>query len=1322
MVIPDCSNLIELLNYRAASQPEQTAYTFLQNGEVESNQFSYQALEQQAQAIAGRLLQIAKPGERALLLYPPGLEFIAAFFGCLSAGVVAVPANPPRRKQRRSRLNAISNDAQPIVVLTTTTIWQQLQTQSSDYPQITCLSVLITDDVSPSQALGFLAAPPATADTLAFLQYTSGSTGQPKGVMVSHGNVLQNCKMIQAVANSSAASQLVSWLPLYHDMGLINGIFQPLYVGCQSTLMSPTDFLQKPIRWLQAISKFQATHSGAPDFAYQLCIQKVRPEQKAELDLSGWTVAYNGAEPIRAQIMVEFAAAFKDCGFQKRAFMPCYGLAEATLGVSWVPIDQAPKAFTVNTASLTAGQIELVNDPASTQPQTQTQLLVSCGLPSRDLNVRIVDPKTGQCCAEGEIGEIWLAGASIAQGYWQPPESTQLMFQAYLEESQEGPFLRTGDLGCLLAGELIITGRLKDLIIIRGNNYYPQDIEQVVEESHPALQHRGGAAFTVELGDQTQLVIVHEVSRSYLRQLNSTEVISAVRQAISETFDLQVQRIVLLKPNHILKTSSGKIQRRACRSAFLNRTLDVVAHGEFEGVRDTQPMAASHAEPDPDTPSQATHDNHPHPTALQIYQWLEAQLARHLNLEPGQISGDRPLAEYGLNSATAVGVSGELQEWLERPLPVTLLYDYPTIAALSQYLSEPTSAMDNVVTQPRVSKGSKDAASDEIAPEIAIIGIGCRFPNNINNAEDFWQLLQSEEDVITTVPATRWAVDSCPSATHYGGFLEQVDTFDASFFGIAPREAISLDPQQRLLLEVSWEAIEDSVQAPSGLSGREIGVFIGISTHDYTRLLEQADEVGPYFGTGNAFSTAAGRLSYNLGLTGPSVAIDTACSSSLVAVHNACQSLRLGECEQALAGGVNLILTSENSVALSEAQMLTPDGKCKTFDADANGYVRGEGCGVILLKRLSDALKDGDPIRAIIRGSAVNQDGRSNGLTAPNGFAQQQVIQSALLDARVTPAEIDYVEAHGTGTALGDPIELTALQAVMAAGQSLDRSSDQISDQDQQPLWVGSVKTNLGHLEAAAGIAGLIKVVQSLHHGQIPTHLHLQQPTPHFDWNGLQVATQTRPWPERQTSARKAGVSSFGFSGTNAHVVLEAVSELPLSTETPGTDRPLHLLGLSAATPAALSELCQKYCHYLETHSGINLADLCFSANTGRAHFRQRLALTATSVTDLVEQLRNNSQASATVGNGSRAGVQQTSNVAFLFTGQGSQYVEMGRELYETQPLFRQILDHCNNSLRSYLDLDILQILYPNLSSPPPPHPPTPPPQQTKPPNPPQFV
>jgi acyl transferase domain-containing protein len=442
--------------------------------------------------------------------------------------------------------------------------------------------------------------------------------------------------------------------------------------------------------------------------------------------------------------------------------------------------------------------------------------------------------------------------------------------------------------------------------------------------------------------------------------------------------------------------------------------------------------------------------------------------------------------------------------------------------------------------------------------------------------------------------------------TRRGAFLDRVDTFDPQFFGIAPREAVSLDPQQRLLLEVSWEALERAGLAPDRLMGTQTGVFIGISSSEYallqTRELETPDL---YFGTGSALSAAAGRLSYVLGLQGPSLSVDTACSSSLVAVHLAVQSLRRGECGVALAGGVNVLLAPDITVTFCRARMMARDGRCKTFDASADGYVRGEGCGIVVLKRLSDAVADGDSILAVIRGTAVNQDGRSSGLTVPNGPAQQALLRAALDDADVNAEDIQYVEAHGTGTPLGDPIEVQALASVFGK----DRPSD-------QPLLLGSVKTNIGHLEAAAGVAGLIKVVLALQHGEIPAHLHFRTPNPNIAWSELpvSVATATQPWPARGTR-RMAGVSSFGFTGTNAHVVLEAPPEVPV----PGTssDRSRHVLALSARSEQALVELAASYGTWLESADEDALGDLCFTANSGRSHFSHRAAFTAASSSEL---------------------------------------------------------------------------------------------------------
>ena len=565
---------------------------------------------------------------------------------------------------------------------------------------------------------------------------------------------------------------------------------------------------------------------------------------------------------------------------------------------------------------------------------------------------------------------------------------------------------------------------------------------------------------------------------------------------------------------------------------------------------------------------------------------------------------------------------------------------------------------------------------------IAIVGAGLRFPGNAASPSAFWDVLSSGLDAVGEIPRGRWPVDRFydpdPDApgkmcTRHGSFLTRPDEFDADFFGISPREAIVLDPQHRLSLETAWEALEHAGYSPAGLAGSAAGVFLALGNSDYARMVfRQTDRIDAYASIGNLFSAAAGRISYALGLHGPAVAVDTACSASLVAVHLACQSLRQRECSLALAGGVNLILSPEININFSKSRMMALDGRCKTFDSAADGYVRGEGCGVVVLKRLSDAERDGDRILALIRGSAVNQDGRSSGLTAPNGVAQEALLRQALANAGLSANEIDYIEAHGTGTALGDPIEAHALAAVYGPGR-----------EPSHPLVIGSVKTNVGHLEAAAGVAGLIKTVLSLEHEHIPKHLHFRSMNPHIDWGSLavEIPVEGRAWP-RGERVRRAGISSFGFSGTNAHVIIEE-APLPVPRQAEW-QRDWHLLALSARTPAALTELIERYQREL-AETTAELGDICYTANSGRTHFEERSFYIGKDRGQILAAMQRPAP---------RGRKEATPPVAFLFSGQGAQYAGMGQELYRSQPVFRRVLDECGQILRGELEEPLLEVLW----------------------------
>ncbi|WP_143325758.1 non-ribosomal peptide synthetase/type I polyketide synthase [Paraburkholderia ribeironis] len=1237
------TTIVDVLCARSATDGERLAFNFMATDDAAGHELSIGMLNQQARAIATCLKQAGVAG-RVVLLFPAGLTFHAAYYGCLYAGLTAVPipipqlrpGRPERTALRLSRSREILRIAAPSAVLTTSSLRDKESRLNAALPELAALPWFAVDEVSIELAAAWRR-PAIAAETLAYLQFTSGSTGTPKAAMVTHGNIMAQASGHAEVFPMPADSASVVWLPHSHDWGLTDGVVMPVINGHCCHLMAPPSFLQRPLRWLSAISRHRAYLSGGPNFAYDLCVRRIPPESLQSLDLSGWRIAQTGAETIRPSTIDAFARHFAVAGFQRKAFAPAYGLAEAVLvATGRHDTDSRPITLSVDRAALTKGRVEPAIAPGTSID------LASCGRPTSSLHLTIADPHSRQSVPAGRVGEIWLAGPSLAIGYYASPQKTKDTFQAHLSTG-EGPFLRTGDLGFLHDGHLYMTGRLKELIIVAGQNHYPQEIELTVGSVHTNLRPNAAAAFSIERDGEERLVVLHEVAAGPIVPKASAIARDAVA-AVADLHGLTLDTLVLLPPHTMPVTTSGKVERNLCRQRFLDGTL----------VELTRWQAPVPSRLDATGPSGRSKD------AVEIRRRLVDTIARRTGIHADLVTDEACFADFGIDSRGAVALSGELEHLLGRDLPATLLYDHPTLGALVEAITRTDTF------RPPVAKRGRPPLTD-----IAVVGMACRVLG-ASTAEEFWNLCLASAGCFSEVPRERFdssaylqKLDDISTLqpgriyTDKGAFLPEVDRFDAGLFGIAGREAVAMDPQQRLLLEMAWEALENAGIAPTSLAGTPAGVYLGMSSADYQKLLMQTGTPAPWTATGGAPSVAAGRIAYAFGTRGPAMVVDTACSSGLVAVHLACKALRDGEAELALAGAVNLILTPDAYQNFCQARMLSPTGRCRPFAEAADGYVRGEGGGILVLKPLDRARSDGDRILAVIRGTAINHDGRSNGLTAPSREAQVEVVQRALADANARADEIGYIEAHGTGTALGDPIELGALGEVF--GQSA------------RPVALGSAKALIGHLEAAAGLTGLLKAIQALHHGVIPPQLHAEAPTSLFDWTRttLYLPTVATSWPGR----RLAGVSAFGISGTNAHVIVEAVdpSVEPVIARPPeaATRSSSVVLPLSAADPAALAELADGYRRMLAEAPAGSAPDICFSAATTRAALPFRLAVRGRDTTELVNALAS----ARSNGSTERPIKGSAPRVIMLFPGQGAQFTGMARGLYEHCPVIRDVLD-----------------------------------------------
>ncbi|QDU57771.1 AMP-binding protein [Aeoliella mucimassa] len=678
-------SMVDLLRQQAARFGERTAYVFLDDQEGEVS-ISFRELDIRAKAIAANLRTELEPGDRALLIYPAGLEFITAFFGCLYAGVVAVPATYPKPRRPLPRMASIARDSGALVALTTSQTLDTVDMSQQD-EAVASMRWLATDEVPSSEAENWTS-PGLDSEQLAFLQYTSGSTSDPKGVMVSHGNLLANLEAIRqsfGIEVDHTGRDIatgVFWLPAYHDMGLIGGILTPLFVGGRSVLMAPASFLQKPLRWLEAIDKYGATISGAPNFAYEYCVKRTTEEERAKLDFSAWQLAFCGAEPIRAETVRQFTSAFAVSKFRPDAFYPCYGLAENTLLAAGSEHRREPTVLRVDRESLAAGNVQVVVNGSSQHAQE----LVGSGTAPAEHRVEIVHPLTGSVCPEGVVGEVLLQGPSVAQGYFGRAEEINRNFHTRVR-GVEGEFLSTGDLGFFYEGELFVTGRLKDVIIIRGRNHYPQDIETTAEAAHEALMP--GAAFSITVGDEERLVVVNQIDRQ-LSKAEYPKVVSAIRQAIADQHELDCYAIVLIRQSSLPVTSSGKVQRSLTRDQYMEAKLRVV----HEWKQSARPATNGKAKR-PGKNGSGTNGTllagdvfGVEQTAERIEAWLEEWLVDRIGLDPAEMHRDKPFAEFGVDSLTAVELSHELEEEFGVPLPPIVAWNYPTPAALSRYLAE----------------------------------------------------------------------------------------------------------------------------------------------------------------------------------------------------------------------------------------------------------------------------------------------------------------------------------------------------------------------------------------------------------------------------------------------------------------------------------------------------------------------------------------------------------------------------------------------------------------------------------------------------------
>ncbi|GLY07126.1 hypothetical protein Acsp01_75050 [Actinoplanes sp. NBRC 101535] len=1057
-----------------------------------------------------------RPGDPLLLLAEDSTEFLPLFWGAIVAGVVPVPLPP--EPGRLAAVRRVLGDVP--------------ESSSGD---------LTLEALRAAEPLDRPV--PVTADDLAFLQFSSGSTGDPKGVELTHGNLAANVRQAAEAAAITGADVVLTWMPYFHDMGLIGTHLVPMHVRCRQVRIAPLTFAKRPETWLRAAERHRATVLSAANFALALTVRRVRDDVLTTLDLSCVRLVMVGAEPISPAVWRAFADRLGTAGLRPETLQPVYGLAEATVAVAFAPAGELAVPVRLSRAALARG----VAVP-STAPDAVE--FMDVGHPVPGCRIRVTDD-TDTPLEDGLVGNIQVSGPNVTRGYHRAPDASAAL--------RLGEWLRTGDIGYLRDGRLVVTGRAKDVLFVHGRTFHAADLEEVAAATPGLGTGPVAVVGATDPASGRERVVVFVAAAAVRSDPTAAE---RVRSRVAEALAYDGVSVQVVPSGAFARTTSGKLRRQSLRDRI---TASPAAPDDDEV---SVPVPAATAVPG---------------TRAEMLDLVRAVWARVLRVPAERIGDDDRFLAIGGSSLAAMEVLAGLEDAVGRTLEPVLLRDGATVTALADRL---------LTMEDRPAPVSRRAAP---GTDLAVIGMACRFPD-ADTPDQFWANLLAGRDSVTTGPRP-------------GAFLADPSLFDAGFFGIPADEARHLDPHARIFLELAHEALERAGYAGPRRHAHRIGVFAAVGESGYPEL------TGATTLTGVLRNLTAARVAHLLDLRGPAVAIDTACSSALVALHYARLSLAAGDCDIAVVGGVNLLLTDTAETLLGAAQALSPTGRCRAFDADADGFVPGEGGAAIVLTRLGQS--ETDQVLAVVRGTAVNNDGRSLSLLAPNPLRQREVIVDAYRQSGVDPAEVGYVEAHGTGTAVGDPIEVRSLAHAFAA----------------QPLLLGSVKTNIGHLLNAAGMPALLKVILALRHGELPPSLHHHRPSPHADLAGagFTVVTSRRPW-----SGTVAAVNSFGFGGTNAHAILAAAPGDRSGAVSPGAAAGPHLVTVSARSAAALRVLARELAEFVRDHPEIPEADIGASASTARDDAPYRIAVVADG--DLAARLAEVTPAGP-VTNGVRVGL-----------------------------------------------------------------------------------